>query len=147
MIDPPEELQKLIFPWVEESFIKIQNLLDTKKIKSEHSGQGFLKVLLLLRRVFLQDAAAFYLDSNDFSKYRVFTLPLFKKDDFIVFQKKIKDSINDPSNKMLFHGGTENKLNLLLESQAEQRCSQENNFKRLFEEVSKVLDSVGIFFS
>jgi hypothetical protein len=59
LVNPPTELQQLIFPWVENSIKLIQNLIQPKKIESEHSGLGFLKLLLLLRRVFLQDAAAF----------------------------------------------------------------------------------------
>ncbi len=72
-MDPPKELEKLLFPWVEDSITLIQNLLKNQVIESESSGLGFLRLLLLLRRVFLQDAAVFFLDS-DFSKYAVFQL-------------------------------------------------------------------------
>ena len=82
-IDPPKELEQLLFPWVEDSIIHVQSL-----IREKFSGLGFLNLLLFLRRVFLQDAAAFYLDS-DFAKYSVFQLPPFTKDEFIKGMKAI----------------------------------------------------------
>jgi hypothetical protein len=146
LIDPPEELEKLIFPWVEESFKEVCDLLFEKRYDSEHSGYGFLNLLKLLRRVFLQDAAAFYLDS-EFSKYSVFKLPLFRSAEFATFQDKIKQSIQDPANKMLFKAGTETKLNQILESQARQESREQQNFKRLFEEISNISDRLGMLLS
>jgi hypothetical protein len=134
-IDPPLELEKLIFPWVDDSFEEVCTLIRQKHYDSEHSGYGFLNLLKLLRRVFLQDAASFYLDSG-FSNYLIFQLPLFKSAEFADFQDKIKKTIQDPANKMLFKAGTEIKLNQILESQARQESREQQNFKRLFEEIS-----------
>ena len=137
-VDPPKDLEKLIFPWVEDSITLIQDLLKRRVIHSEHSGLGFLKLLLLLRRVFLQDAAAFYLNS-DFSKYEVFQLPLFKTAEFVT------DGVADPSIQMLYKAGTETNLNQVIETQAVQESIQEKRFKRLNEKMDKVLATVGFF--
>ena len=61
-------------------------------------------------------------------KFLVFQLPLFKSAEFAAFQDKIKQSIQDPDNKMLFKAGTEIKLNQILESQARQKCRGQQNF-------------------
>ena len=143
-VDPPKDLEKLIFPWVEDSITLIQDLLKRREIHSEHSGLGFLKLLLLLRRVFLQDAAAFYLNS-DFSKYEVFQLPLFKTAEFVGFQKKLTDGVADPSIQMLYKAGTETKLNQVIETQAVQESIQEKRFKRLNEKMDEVLATIGFF--
>jgi hypothetical protein len=127
---------------VEDSITSIQNSIQEKIVESEHSGLGFLNLLLFLRRVFLQDAAAFYMDSH-YSKYSVFRLPLLKSEEFINYQEKIRHSMADPSNKMLLKAGTETKLNQILEMQALLESRDLKHFRKLYEKLDEMCDSLG----
>lgn len=128
----------MLFPWIEEGFQKINELISSKIIESEHSGLGFLRTLTLMRRVFLQDAAAFYLDSP-FKKCAVFDLDLFKTEEFRLFQKKVKDALSDTSLDMIFDSGTERKLNQVLESQLE----AESRDLKILEKIDSLKETVG----
>jgi len=137
VIEPPNELKTKLFPWVEEGFEQINQLLTSKEKESEHSGLGFLRMLDYLRKVFLQDAAAYYLDSEygsfDVFKLELFTLPEFKK-----FYKKVTDTIADTSQDVLFEAGTERKLTQLLESQ----LSSEKRDLTILEKLDSVNEAI-----
>jgi len=114
-LQPPENLQKLIFPWVEDGFIQISNLIKERVFKSEHSGIGFLKTLQFFRKIILQDAAAFYLDHEHFKKYKMFQLPMFKSKEFLDFKNNV--CIGNSSENKIVDGSSVRSLKALMELQ------------------------------
>jgi len=55
-IDPPENLKKMVFPFLEESYKQIEEFKE-KNSCAEYAGLGFLDLMRWLRLVFLQDCA------------------------------------------------------------------------------------------
>ena len=54
---PPESLQKLIFPWIEQQELIVKANLESKKYNTEIAAEQFLERMKVERRIFLQDAA------------------------------------------------------------------------------------------
>ena len=80
---PPPELIRMVFPWVDET---LQYVEQHEKDKDEFKGTAtnFLKLLLELRVVFIQDAACYLIDhpkmcdDHLFFKHHIFQTELFK---------------------------------------------------------------------
>lgn len=61
MTEPPEELTSTIFPWAEEQQVALKHRRDTiGRIAEDYALDQFLKLLIRLRHILLQDAAVLY---------------------------------------------------------------------------------------
>jgi hypothetical protein len=64
--EPPQSLRRLVFPWIEEWTARVQARAAGKKWKAgglqqdDGAADCFLKLMLLLRDVLLQDLAVLY---------------------------------------------------------------------------------------
>ena len=89
-LEPPQELQDMIFPWLP---LLEQELLETlPSVKTEYSGIGFIQALKLMRKVVLQDAVL-YLDMPDFRYLEVFKLPVFLTEEFKTYGIALKSGV------------------------------------------------------
>lgn len=81
-VDPSEDLQRMVFPW-------INAYLDGKKdFLRTLAAQKFLVLLKHLRGVVLQDASILI---NRYPNHPVFDLPVFKSQNFLSFKAMISD--------------------------------------------------------
>ena len=64
LIDPPENLEKLIFPWIENGFEVINTMIENKVVTSEHSGLGFLRTMKFCEKFFCRTLLRFILRLN-----------------------------------------------------------------------------------
>jgi hypothetical protein len=98
-VNPPEELLDLVFPWASTE-------LERLKSKNDQAGQyataiNFLRMLLRLRTVILQDVAVMLLKGK---QHHLFTLPVFSTAAFQKFQRDIAaylSSAKDPQENSL----------------------------------------------
>jgi hypothetical protein len=88
-LDPPESLQKKIFPQVEEWLNKVTRKLDG----TEYSicAEAFLNLLATMRRVFLQDSVLHRVDHPD---HPLFWHDVFSDPEFITFEQQLLSAIN-----------------------------------------------------
>lgn len=139
LVKVPQSLLNKTFPWVDESLQEINDLIKTKAIDSEHSGNGFLCMLKYLRKTFVQDAAAYYLES-DFRNFEVFGLELFQSDEFLLYKQKLQDVLSDNTRDIILEAGTERKLTQLVESHLD---SEVRDIK-ILEKIEIVRKAVGM---
>ena len=85
-IDPPQSLQRMIFPFIEEAqeTINVEN----------RTARSFLQLLQRLRSVILQDAASFIL-SDRWSHYVFQNLDVFKTRAFSTFASELRTRISE----------------------------------------------------
>jgi hypothetical protein len=80
MVEPPEELSRMIFPFIELELAKLKESDD-----NHITAVGTLKFWQYLRKVIIQDAAVMFIDHADGRKNHVlWRLPVFKTDAFKV---------------------------------------------------------------
>ena len=88
-LDPPESLQKKIFPQVEEWLAKITQKIDG----TEYSicAEAFLNLLLAMRRVLLQDSVLHRVDRPN---HPFFRHSLFSDPEYVTFEQQLLSAIN-----------------------------------------------------
>jgi hypothetical protein len=80
MVEPPDDLLKMIFPFIESELAKLQES-DDKHI----TAMATLKFWQYLRKVILQDAAVMFIEhGNDRRNHVLWRLPVFKTQAFKV---------------------------------------------------------------
>jgi hypothetical protein len=87
-LEPPEGLQKMIFPFIEEA----QRTINV----GNRTASSFLKLLQRLRSVILQDAASFFL-SDRWNHYIFQNLDIFKTDAFLSFASQLRAKMSEAS--------------------------------------------------
>jgi hypothetical protein len=94
---PPANLQKMIFPWIEEAK---DQLLQKDPLGQRRTALAFLSLMEQLRVVILQDAAVLMDDQNRFSHQLFVQLDVFSSVAFQNFRREMRDSLPnlvDPS--------------------------------------------------
>lgn len=82
-IVPEEELQRLIFPWIEEELEKIYEV--SKEDGHDRStAVATLRLWQYLRVVIVQDAAAMFAEFPARKDHRFFRIPVFHTQEFLV---------------------------------------------------------------
>jgi hypothetical protein len=81
-VDPSEDLQRMVFPWINAYLDGKKDLLHTL------AAQKFLVLLKHLRGVVLQDASILI---NRYPNHPVFDLPVFKSQNCLSFKAMISD--------------------------------------------------------
>ena len=83
MVEPPEDLLRMIFPFIEEELAKLVESDD-----NHVTAMATLKFWQYLRKVIIQDAAVMFLDhGNDRKHHVLWRLPVFKCDAFKVSKR------------------------------------------------------------
>jgi Centromere DNA-binding protein complex CBF3 subunit, domain 2 len=83
VVVPPPELATLVFPWVDSTLETVREYEKENNV-SKGTATAFLKLLLELRMVVLQDAAVYFLQHEDmvtdhlYFRCRIFQTELFK---------------------------------------------------------------------
>jgi hypothetical protein len=86
---PPEELEKSIFPCLEQKEEQIQHA-ETLDRKYRCTAWAFVQLLKELRTVILQDVAELLLKGR---KHAVFELPPFKTAEFLAFKEEMRAAL------------------------------------------------------
>ncbi|GAA5919811.1 hypothetical protein JCM5296_002035, partial [Sporobolomyces johnsonii] len=97
-IDPPAELERQVFPEADEWLHRQEAGTD---VEQTICGQGFLRLLIRLRRVLLQDVACLRLSCPS---HPVFLHPLFSTPAFAAFEEKMQEhlrTVHDPAELQL----------------------------------------------
>lgn len=83
---PPENLQKMIFPFIEEEMERLVHLFDHSNGKKDEkaTAMGTLKLWKDLREVILQDAAAMIVEDGKRKDHLLFRMPVFQSELFQV---------------------------------------------------------------
>jgi hypothetical protein len=86
---PPLSLQRRIFPEVD---VLLEKLEDPQSTSLQHSlaAIGFLRLLVAMRPIILQDAVAFRQDHPD---HPLFTNALFSSQEFLVFEEELSHAM------------------------------------------------------
>ena len=80
MVEPPEDLLRMIFPFIE---VELSKLVESDD--NHVTAMATLKFWQYLRKVIIQDAAVMFLDhGNDRKHHVLWRLPVFKCDAFKV---------------------------------------------------------------
>jgi hypothetical protein len=98
-VKPSEELLDLVFPWASQEMEKL--ISRTNQNGQYATAINFLRMLLRLRTVILQDAAVFLLKGKN---HYLFTLPVFSTPAFLKFQRDVAayiSSAKDPQETSL----------------------------------------------
>lgn len=137
-LDPPLELQKKIFPFADAALKSVEN--NPKK----PSAQNFMRLLIYLRKVFIQDLICFRMDNqpNLFSNHKITTSELF-----LDYEKRLTDHIKKVSQEQEEIRQNDDKMQAehrMLQRQLdamrqENRRIQEEN-KRIQEEIKRLQD-------
>ena len=93
VLDPPEELQKLIFPGLDEA-------LNFPQAKKDLATRSFLNFLKTSRKIILQDAALL-LKIDKFKQFEPFAHQIFKSDEFLLFQQNLLTAIEERGNPQM----------------------------------------------
>jgi hypothetical protein len=96
-IQPPDELKRQVFPWIDNDLMALQN--DTRGYERSISERGFVRLMDYLKIVFLQDAA---LLRRCWPDHPIFKDKLFQTDlynDFANAVCQAEDNPNWPENK------------------------------------------------
>lgn len=93
MVEPPEDLQNLIFPFAEQCLKDVEEKQMSDDV-DRYTAIHFLKLLIQLRRIILQDAAVMLLIAPDRISNPFFHLPVFKHELFKNFQETMKLEIS-----------------------------------------------------
>jgi hypothetical protein len=91
-IQPPESLIRDLWPWVDEwAEWYERGLGDPTDDRRDIAGQGFLRLLKLLRPILLQDSV---LQMAKFPSHPIWADPIFHRDDFKAFRQQLEQSIS-----------------------------------------------------
>ncbi|KAH8430197.1 uncharacterized protein LDX57_013066 [Aspergillus melleus] len=91
-IQPPETLVHELWPWVDEwAEWYERGLGDQADDRRDIAGQGFLRLLKLLRPILLQDSV---LQMAKFPSHPIWTDPIFHRDDFKAFRRQLEQSLS-----------------------------------------------------
>jgi hypothetical protein len=93
-IEPPDELCRKVFPWIEESEKQLRDGV------TESSGPQVVKVMKWLRKVLLQDAAVIKGGESVHCKHRIWSHSVFQDSLFEEFASELKSSIEGASDPM-----------------------------------------------
>ena len=88
---PPEELQLLIFPQLEQSFQQIDDFVIAKN-ETELAGRSWLRLLKWMRIVILQDAAIL-MHREDYANHVLLEHDIFQSDLFIDFKRELQEKM------------------------------------------------------
>ncbi|KAL3258479.1 hypothetical protein ABHI18_006016 [Aspergillus niger] len=107
-IQPPESLTHALWPWVDEWLDWFESYGDasrqnekesdseTEKVneddRQDMAAQGFLRLLVQLRIILLQDSVMF---REQFPLHPIWSDPIFLRDDYEAFATEVKQSIRD----------------------------------------------------
>ena len=94
-VDPPECLQKAIFPWVDEQYMRVVKDGEDGSIAGEGhpTAQQFLQMMLGLRIVLLQDLAATEVLYPNRKAHFIFKLPIFQSDEWAIFKQEMRQRL------------------------------------------------------
>ena len=81
--EPPEELQQMIWPWIEEELELVFDAI-RRDGKERRTAVCVLRFWICLRTIILQDAAAMFVLHPERCDHPVFRLPVFKSSLFSV---------------------------------------------------------------
>jgi hypothetical protein len=97
-IEPPTELEKQIFPWVDAELVKLEEKFAADSDDPKATAWGFLRFLRSMRRVILQDAAAMIVeDPGRRNQHPFFQLELFHSDSFEAFVGRMRNLLMESS--------------------------------------------------
>jgi hypothetical protein len=82
-VEPPESLQKMIFPFIETELENIRLFVEEEK-KGRPTAVCTLRLWLKLRSIILQDAAEIFIKHPSCRDACIFRLPVFQSSAFLV---------------------------------------------------------------
>ena len=82
-VEPPESLQKMMFPWIEEELEKVFAAVENDD-KDRSTAIATLRLWQYLRKVILQDAAAMIIEFPERREHTMWRLPVFQTPEFEV---------------------------------------------------------------
>jgi hypothetical protein len=88
-VDPPEELQRMVFPFLEGAEAQIRD-----SEQAHPTAAGFLRMLRDMRPIILQDAAEMLLCGRE---HPVFLMPAFKSPLFRPFMDQVQAAVSAES--------------------------------------------------
>ena len=96
---PSDQLQKMVWPWIEAELTKIWDLRRRPDAPRDAgmTAVAFLRMLIALRQVLLQDAAAMLALIPSRSDHCFFRHPLFMSAEFVTFSTQMRDTLNTTS--------------------------------------------------
>jgi hypothetical protein len=83
VVEPPESLKSMIFPFADRSLREVR---EKSKVdgKDRYTAEHFLRLLIDLRAIVLQDAAAIVIAHGERQQHALFRLPVFQQPEFNV---------------------------------------------------------------
>jgi hypothetical protein len=82
-VEPPESLQKMIFPFIESEMENVRIAVETEK-KGKPTAMCTLRLWLRFRSIILQDVAEIFIKYPARKDHCMFRLPIFHSSDFLV---------------------------------------------------------------
>ena len=92
LLNPPTELQKMIFPHAEASLEQIEKSISENR-PTEIAGKSFISLIMHMRIVICQDAALLLLN-DDYKKHPIFEHAVFASDLFRTYAASLIEKIN-----------------------------------------------------
>ncbi|KAE8238895.1 hypothetical protein A4X13_0g8335 [Tilletia indica] len=86
-VDPPQELQKRLFPWVEQELASLQTRYTSNSMTADFALRDFLHTLIWFRTIILQDAA--FLINETSAAWLWANEPIFSDPAFTAFAASI----------------------------------------------------------
>jgi Centromere DNA-binding protein complex CBF3 subunit, domain 2 len=133
-VDPPAELLAMVFPWVDDTLASVVAYEQTKQ-DVKGTATGFLKLLVQLKRVLLQDTACYLLKHGEMCENHLFFQhDVFRTTLFIEFVKQMEEELNGSEK--------ESPMKATIESVLPGVQAQFTNLHRDLVEVRRVLDNI-----
>jgi hypothetical protein len=88
-VEPPESLQKQIFPWVDFEIQKLEAKRAEDETGARPTALAFLKFLKAGRCNILQDAAALMIQDGNRKHHELFKMEVIKTDEYKVSQSRL----------------------------------------------------------
>ena len=83
-LNVPADLAKMIWPWIETEQKRLWAYRAKEEKNFRPTAESFFKLLLSLRTIIIQDAAAILIDDPSRAGHMLFTLPVFCSSEFHV---------------------------------------------------------------
>lgn len=93
-IQPPESLQQMIFPKIEQILPSLVARNDASGNNTDFAAENFLKLLKYLRVIILQDAVAMMRLGGEYGHHPLFKLPVFKTSEFNLFRACLNEVLD-----------------------------------------------------
>jgi len=93
--DPPQELLKLVFPWVDSRFEQFTAHSPEYYGNERETATAFFHFIFQMRKFVLQDVAAMLVKDGSRIQHRIFQLDAFQSPLFAQYVSKMRKHLND----------------------------------------------------